>query len=223
MERPAFVLVQAIERPAGCLFDLDGLLLDTEPLHGQAWQGAITHFGAELPENFLLELRGRNRFDNARLLIERLSLRATVEELLAIQQPLARAKVIKAKPMPGAEALVARIQGLQIPMALATSSGEAAVTLKTSPHPWLQAIEVRVFGDDPMVRQGKPAPDIFLEAARRLGLAASSCWAFEDSQAGAQAALGAGCQVFVLPAPGLSAKDYPAGIITLESLDSVPL
>ncbi|MEN9877349.1 MAG: hypothetical protein RLZZ158_388 [Cyanobacteriota bacterium] len=223
MERPAFVLVQAIERPAGCLFDLDGLLLDTEPLHGQAWQGAIKHFGAELPENFLLELRGRNRFDNARLLIERLAINTTVEELLAIQQPLARAKVVYAKPMPGAEALVARIHSLQIPMALATSSGEAAVTLKTSPHPWLRAIEVRVFGDDPRVRQGKPAPDIFLEAARRLGLAATSCWAFEDSQAGAQAALGAGCQVFVLPAPGLSAKDYPAGIISLKNLESVPI
>ena len=223
MTTPDFQLVQPTERPAGCLFDLDGLLLDTEPLHGQAWQGAIKHFGADLPEKILLELRGRNRFDNARMLIERLTLNATVEELLAIQQPLARAKVINAKPLPGAEALVARIQGLQIPMALATSSGEAAVTLKTSPHPWLKAIEVRVFGDDPMVRQGKPAPDIFLEAARRLGLPASSCWAFEDSQAGAQAALGAGCLVFVLPAPGLSTGDYPAGVITLQNLHSVPL
>jgi len=223
MTTPDFQLVQPTERPAGCLFDLDGLLLDTEPLHGQAWQGAIKHFGADLPEKILLELRGRNRFDNARMLIERLTLNATVEELLAIQQPLARAKVINAKPMPGAEALVARIQGLQIPMALATSSGEAAVTLKTSPHPWLKAIEVRVFGDDPMVRQGKPAPDIFLEAARRLDLPASSCWAFEDSQAGAQAALGAGCRVFVLPAPGLSTGDYPAGVIILQNLHSVPL
>jgi len=223
MTAPAFPIVQALERPAGCLFDLDGLLLDTEPLHGQAWEQTIQHFGAQLPVGFLLELRGRNRFDNARQVIERLGIQATVEELLALQQPLARAKVIHAKPIPGAEALVARIQGLGIPMALATSSGQEAVSLKTGPHPWLKAIEVRVFGDDPNVRLGKPAPDIFLEAARRLGLSASSCWAFEDSQAGAEAALGAGCVVFVLPAPGLSANDYPAGIIELESLHGVPL
>ena len=59
-------------KPAGCLFDLDGLLLDTEPLHSRAWAASIEHFGAHVPEGLLLELRGRNRFDNAAAVIKKL-------------------------------------------------------------------------------------------------------------------------------------------------------
>ena len=52
--------------PAACLFDLDGLLLDTEPCHGRAWLEAAAHFGVELEEGQLLQLRGRRRQENAR-------------------------------------------------------------------------------------------------------------------------------------------------------------
>ena len=51
--------------PAACLFDLDGLLLDTEPLHAQAWQRAAQHFGRELTDGELMQLRGRRRLDCA--------------------------------------------------------------------------------------------------------------------------------------------------------------
>ena len=64
--------------PAGCLFDLDGLLLDTEPLHGQAWAEAVGQFGGSASTELLLRLRGRNKFDNASGLIEALQLPVSV-------------------------------------------------------------------------------------------------------------------------------------------------
>ena len=209
--------------PAGCLFDLDGLLLDTEPLHGQAWAEAVSQFGGSASAELLLGLRGRNKFDNASGLIEALQLTVSVEQLLAVQQPLARAKVRQARAMPGAEQLVQRLQAAGMPLAIATSSGRESVEIKLAPHPWLHSIAVRVHGDDPQIQQGKPAPDLFIEAARRLNVDPTRCWAFEDSQAGAKAALAAGCRVFVVPAEGLNRSDYPSAVDWLGSLNETPL
>ena len=85
------------------------------------------------------------------------------------------------------------------------------------------AIGVRVMGDDPDLFVGKPAPDPFLLAARRLGVSPEFCWAFEDSPAGARSAVLAGCQVHVLLAPGLACGDYPVGVRCVRSLQEIRL
>ncbi|MCX5950411.1 MAG: HAD family hydrolase, partial [Cyanobacteria bacterium] len=94
---------------------------------------------------------------------------------------------------------------LEVAMVLVTSSGRDAVERKCAPHPWLEIISERVLGDDPELVAGKPAPDPFLLAARRLGVAPGTCWAFEDSLAGAQSARAAGCVVHVVPGTALPA------------------
>jgi HAD superfamily hydrolase (TIGR01509 family) len=216
-------------RPAACLFDLDGLLLDTEPLHARAWQEAASHFGRPLARAELLSLRGRRRQDCVRLVLgwiaETSSLMPTAPELLAVRQPVAEALLVLAKPMPGAEGLVSRCSQRGIPMALATSSSRDAVALKTTPHPWLALITARVFGDDPGLAAGKPAPDVYLLAAEQLGVNAQDCWAFEDSPAGAEAATAAGCRVFVLAPQDLDAcqrRDlYPASAELINDLAEV--
>ncbi|MCP9883896.1 HAD family phosphatase [Synechococcus sp. ATX 2A4] len=214
-------------RPAACLFDLDGLLLDTEPLHARAWREAAAHFGRTLQPQEVLALRGRRRLDCADQVRQWIrqsdgpALSST--DLLAVRQPIAEALLPHAAPMPGAQALVERCHALGIPMALATSSSREAVALKSEPHPWLKLIERRVHGDDPELLAGKPAPDVFLLAARRLGVAPTACWAFEDSIAGARSAQAAGCQVHVLlPADGVCAQ-YPPEVVCLKSLAELRL
>ncbi len=213
--------------PAACLFDLDGLLLDTEPLHARAWSEAAAQFGLPLDEAALLALRGRRRLDCARQVIHWIGEEGrsgpSIEALLAVRQPIAEALLVQAPPMAGAPELVGRCLERGIPMALATSSSRASVALKAGPHPWLAGIRQRVHGDDPELLAGKPAPDIFLLAARRLGVKASDCWAFEDSPAGSRAALAAGCRVHVLLPPGLSHDHYPDEVTCVQSLDEVAL
>lgn len=213
--------------PAACLFDLDGLLLDTEPLHGRAWRQAAMEFGLELSDQQLLELRGRRRLDNAGSVIAWIQaagrLPPTTEQLLAVQQPIARQLLPSAGAISGAPELLRRCRELAIPMALVTSSSRDSVGVKCAPHPWLEQIELIVCGDDPELTQGKPAPDIFLLAARRLGVAASTCWAFEDSLAGAQAALAAGAVVHVLLPDGLGREHYPREVHCLRSLADLKL
>jgi beta-phosphoglucomutase-like phosphatase (HAD superfamily) len=108
-------------------------------------------------------------------------------------------------------------------MALATSSARAAVEVKVAPHPWMALISERVHGDDPELGDGKPAPDPFLLAARRLGVPPEACWAFEDSAAGVASALAAGCRVHVLLPPGVQGDAYPDDVHCLRSLEEVRL
>ena len=184
--------------PAACLFDLDGLLLDTEPLHSRGWSEAATHFGAQLSNDQLLQLKGRRRLDCAALVSSWLPSPVESDALLAVQQPIVRALLPNAKAMPFAQQLVEHCDNRGIPMALVTSSSLEAVTFKAAPHPWLKRIQQRVHGDDPELEAGKPDPAPFLLAASRLGFDTQRCWALEDSQAGTAAALSAGCRVWVL-------------------------
>jgi beta-phosphoglucomutase-like phosphatase (HAD superfamily) len=82
-------------------------------------------------------------------------------------------------------------------------------------------IQVRVYGDDPALAAGKPAPDPFLLAAKRLGRNPVDCWAFEDSAAGIEAAVAAGCQVYALLPSDAFAQATPAGVSRLNSLRDV--
>lgn len=214
-------------RPAACLFDLDGLLLDTEPLQARAWREAAAQFGVALSEEQLMQLRGRRRLDCAHQVIawidEKGGTPVASEELLARRQPIAEALLGGARPMPGAPELVLRCREQAIPMAIATSSSREAVERKAGPHPWLAQISERVHGDDPELQAGKPAPDVFLLAAKRLGVDSRDCWAFEDSPAGARAALAAGCRVHVLVPAEMPLGAYPENVTLLSSLEQVQL
>jgi pseudouridine-5'-monophosphatase len=211
--------------PAACLFDLDGLLLDTEPLHARAWQAAAAHFGLHLQPTALLQLRGRRRGDCAAIVlgwIQEAGLSCPdTQALLAIRQPIAEQLMGLAPAIDGAEALVRRCHNQGVPMALATSSGQASVAQKAAPHAWLGLITIRVHGDDPELRAGKPAPDVFELAASRVGVAPQACWAFEDSLAGTLAAHAAGCRVHVLNNPAVDPALLPQGVVLLDSLRAV--
>ena len=144
-------------------------------------------------------------------------------DLLAIRQPIAERLMTQAPAIDGAEALVKRCHNRGMPMALATSSSKASVALKAAPHPWLELIATRVHGDDPDLRAGKPAPDVFELAASRLRVAPQHCWAFEDSLSGARAAAAAGCRVHVLNTPAVTPAGLPPGIVLIDSLRDIHL
>ena len=218
--------------PAACLFDLDGLLLDTEPLQARAWFEAAVHFGCELSAEQLLSLRGQRRLDCAVLVCGWIAATGAnspgCDALLAVRQPLADALVPTAAAMDGAAELVQACWDRQIPMALVTSSTQEAVRRKAVPHQWLELIQERVYGDDPELAAGKPAPDPFLLAAERLNTKPCDCWAFEDSAAGIQAAVAAGCHVYALlpinegkSSEAENPQPIPEGVTWVKSLRDV--
>ena len=208
--------------PQSCLFDLDGLLLDTEPLHARAWSEAAVHFGTQLTSTQLLSLQGRRRLDNARRVCSWLDTGVTPDQLLMVRQPIAVKLLPFAPAIDGAEALISSAQRFHIPIALVTSSDKPSVMNKITHHPWLGPWMTMVCGDDPELKAGKPEADPYLLAAKRLNVQPEHCWAFEDSEAGTQSALTAGCIVWRLINAGGSAvidqhmpKQSKSGQLTL--------
>ena len=173
-------------------------MIDTEPLHARAWQQAALQFGTDLESNQLIQLQGRRRLDNARLVCSWIEQPITPDQLLAVRQPIAEQLLPEAKAMEGAESLVRTAERLGIATALVTSSDRASVRHKTSNHPWVNRLQLMVCGDDSDLKAGKPAPDPFRLGADRLKVKAEECWAFEDSRAGCESALAAGCFVWRL-------------------------
>ena len=188
----------SLSAPKACLFDLDGLLLDTEPLQAEAWKAAAACFNGSLSPQQLQQLKGRRRDDNANLVCSWLQQPISVQQLLTAREPIAKRLVATAPAIPGAESLIRFCSSRRLPMVLVSSSNEASLLYKISGHPWLDLIQSRVLGDDPELRAGKPAPDPYLLATQRLGILPRDCWVFEDSEAGCQSALDAGCRVWQL-------------------------
>jgi len=184
--------------PKAFLFDLDGVLIDSEPLHGQAWKETAALFDLNLTDNQLKLLRGKRRIDCANELVKLIPKEVKVEELLTLHKPISRQLILTAQAMQGGESLVRRCHKNNIPMALVTSSSSESFKIKTANHKWINLFPVMVLGDDKLLNKGKPAPDPYLLAAKKLNIAAKECWAVEDSIAGVTSAIEAGCFVFFL-------------------------
>ncbi|QFZ93216.2 HAD family hydrolase [Synechococcus elongatus] len=194
------------------IYDLDGLLLDTEPIHAQVYDEVAQQFGVQLDPVLQAKLRGRPSRETSRLIVETLNLPVSPAEFLAIRKPIIEARVAQSPARPGAPELVRSLHQRAFPQAIATSSTQPAFAIKTQQHqPWVQLIDLVVCGDDPQLERPKPAPDIFWLAAQRLGVKPEDCLVFEDSISGVRAALEAGMTVVAVPDP-VDRDRLPTGV-----------
>ena len=184
--------------PKAFLFDLDGVLIDSEPLHGQAWKETAAFFNLNLTDNQLKLLRGKRRIDCANELLKLIPKAVEEKDLLNLHKPISRQLILRARAMQGGESLVKSCHEKNIPMALVTSSSSESFEIKTATHEWMNLFSVMVLGDDKLLAKGKPSPDPFLLAAEKLNVEPQECWAVEDSISGVSSALEAGCFVFFL-------------------------
>ncbi len=108
-------------------------------------------------------------------------------------------------------------------MAIATSTESRLYATKAAAHRgWLSIFQAVVCGDDARVGRPKPAPDIFLAAARDLGARPADCLVFEDSPFGVEAALAAGMQVVALPDPAMDRARYAGADAVLTGFAELP-
>ena len=184
--------------PKAFLFDLDGVLIDSEPLHGQAWKETAALFDLDLTNDQLKLLKGRRRIDCANELVKLTSNTVKIDDILSLHKPISRRLILTAKAMPGSESLIKKCHKEKIPMALVTSSSSESLQIKTAHHKWMNLFSIQVLGDDKLLVKGKPSPDPYLLAAQRLKIAPRECWAVEDSIAGVSSAMNAGCYVLFL-------------------------
>lgn len=205
-----------LTRPAALLFDLDGCLLDTEPLYTRATQEVLDEYGKKFEWSLKSQLMGRDLLEGARLLVRQLELPLGPEEYLARCEPRLLELFRSCEPRAGAEDFVRWVGG-RFPLAIATSSERFLYELKVAHHPWVELFSAVVCGDHPDVRALKPSPDIFLTAAAALGVAPERCLVFEDAPSGVMAARAAGMQVVALPDPRIGHERVGQAQLIVES------
>ena len=185
--------------PAAVIFDMDGTLLDTERLSKRAWPIAATRLGVAFDADLPLAMVGHNTRDCARMIVARHGPAFPVDALLQAMRDayddLAEREGIVV--MPGARDLVAWLAAQGIALGVATSTRRARAEAKLAAAGLLPHFAVLVGGDE--VEHGKPAPDIYLAAAGRLGQPPARCVAVEDSEAGYLSAHRAGMTVALVP------------------------
>ncbi len=201
------------------IYDVDGLLLDTERFYTEAYQTIAARYGKVFDWTIKSRTVGRRAEDSARLIIEHLNLPLTVPQWLEMRKGLLEQLFPNSEPLPGAVRLTRHLKQSGVPQAVATSSDRRYFNLKTSRHrEWFAIFDLVVSGEDPEVKHGKPAPDIFLVAAERLAANPSSCLVFEDAPSGVKAARAAGMSVVAVPDPNLDTGAFSGADEILRSL-----
>lgn len=206
-----------------CLFDMDGLLLDTESIYENSVREICRKFGKEYPWDVRMKVMGTQEQKTAEIVITDLSLPISVDEFLHIQEKIVRKEFTSLNLMKGAERLLRHLHKSQVPICLATSSGRELAEVKMSNYPELfNLFAHKVMGStDPEVKNGKPAPDIFLIAAKRFrdNPHPSKCLVFEDSPNGVRAGKLAGCQTVMVPDKIVAPEQRTEATIVLKSLE----
>jgi len=210
------------------LFDMDGLLLDTERVYTVVTQRIVERYGKKFKWSLKSQMMGRRAPEAADILIKELGLEGKLSpEAYLEEREAAHDKMWpEVELMPGAERLVRHLHKHHIPFGVATSSHTGPYDAKTSRHKHVFSLfDTIVKGDDPDVKKGKPAPDIFLVCASRLPSPPSDmsrCLVFEDAILGVEAAKAAGMRSVLVPDPNmLGSIDVEAAGATqiLPSLD----
>ena len=206
------------------IFDMDGLLLDTEGIYTEVTHIIASRYGRTFDWAIKQNTIGRGARDFAGYVIGALELPLSIDEFLTTREPMLDERFPRSPAMPGAEALVRHLAAHNIPIAVGTSSSIHYFKAKTTLHQaWFELFDTVVTADDSEVGAAKPAPDIFLVAARRLGVAPKDCLVFEDSPFGVTAAKAAGMSAVAVPDAHMPIEQYAHADLRLESLLDFPL
>ena len=204
------------------IFDLDGLLVDTEIIAFHIYEEIFREYGLPYTKEFYArQFSGKGMKENIAYLLETYPITGTPEEwydkILCMERELMTNGV---QMKPGAKELLAYLKRSGRPVALASSSREDRAQKILREHGVDGYFDAFVYGKD--VVRGKPYPDIFLKACEKLGQRPENCLVLEDSEAGIQAANAANIPVICIPdmkRPNQSLLEKTAAV--LDSLDQV--
>jgi HAD superfamily hydrolase (TIGR01509 family) len=185
--------------PVAVIFDMDGLMLDTESIGQRAWESVAATHDSGFDLTLCRAMIGRNRADCVSVLASHYGSEKRAESLMAAwiasYDAISAVEAIERKS--GLDELLDFLDAHRIRKAVATSTRRERAQAKLAQTHLLHRFDALVGGDE--VARGKPAPDIFIAAAMRLGAARSCCIVLEDSEPGVIAAFAAGMTPIMVP------------------------
>ncbi|WDZ55859.1 HAD family hydrolase [Paenibacillus polymyxa] len=204
------------------IFDMDGVLVDSEPIYFEIERSSFAHFGAPMTEEEHHTYVGVTLESMWSQVLDRHQLSNTVEEALSYHRKNVMQTMIAHEGLVAIDGLERWLDWLQekgIPVAVASSSPRALIDLIMEKTGLGRYFDIRITGEE--VLQGKPAPDIFLYAAEQLGIAPAHCIVIEDSRNGVQAAKSAGMQCIGFHNPGSGRQDLSRADRRILSYDDL--
>ncbi|KAG5670555.1 hypothetical protein PVAND_000809 [Polypedilum vanderplanki] len=204
------------------VFDLDGLLLDTEKIYEKIVEDLAHKYGKTYPWDVRMKILGTTERRTCEIAVNELKLPCTVDDFHKQFKQSCLDNLADVYLMKGAERLIKHLHKHKVPFCLATSSSIESVEVKTSHYKDLFSVfNHKVCGSsDPDVKFGKTAPDIFLVAAKRFPDSPdpSKCLVFEDAPNGCKAAKAAGMQVVMVPDSHVTEKQKEDATLVIKDL-----
>lgn len=209
-----------IQLPGDCravILDMDGTMFDTEVLYHQVGIEMLARRGREFTMDLAIRIMGVPGREAMAIVKDEHALPESPEDLYEESQRLLRAKIDRELPlMPGLFELLDRIEGRGLPKAVCTSTERALTDLMLAAYDLHRRFDFTLTRDD--VQRGKPDPEIYLTACRRLGLEPRNVVVLEDSYNGTLAACAAGCRCIAVPHPLTRHLDFSHAALIAENL-----
>ena len=203
------------------LFDMDGVLMDSEPFHLRATQHALGVRAASFTERDNLAFVGSTDPEVFRVLRILFDLEPSIPELVARKREHLIALIrAEGRPLPGVPEVPLRLRESGLRLGLVSASARPVIDAILEAVELRSAFDTVVSGDE--VARGKPAPDGFLMAARRLGVEPEQCVVVEDSRNGVLAGKAAGMRVVAVPGPAGVGQDFSPADLILSGLYDLP-
>jgi HAD superfamily hydrolase (TIGR01509 family) len=203
------------------VFDLDGVIVDSEQVWDDVRETYTREHGGTYTDRATRDMMGMSSLEWSRYMAEELGVPGTPDEINAAVVERMLERYGSAPPLiPGAVEAVRRVAA-QWPLAIASSSNPELIEVVIRVSGLADVFETAVSSQE--VPRGKPAPDVYLEAARRLGIDAARCAAVEDSHNGIRSARAAGMRVVAVPNPHFPPDDeaLAEADVVLRSIDEL--
>jgi HAD superfamily hydrolase (TIGR01509 family) len=204
------------------VFDMDGVLADSEPVYYAAMQEVLSPLGHRVTQRHQRNLMGHSIEDTWRYLAKEFDLQGSLDELVsAYDAELIRQLALVREPLPSVRELIGKLKQMGVPIAVASSSLPSWIEALLGGIGLQDAFDALVSGS--MVTHPKPAPDIYLLAAERLGSSPERTIAIEDTPTGLASARGAGMYTVQVRAASTAFPPLPDADTVLNTLGDFDL
>ena len=204
------------------LFDMDGLMIDSESIQSKSFEEIIKEYGKQpiYNDQGIVQTVGISARDNWLQLAQTYSLNEDIDVLIEKKRQVYESLLLKnLSPMPGLINLLNHLANYPVKKAVVSSSAKRNIDIVVNQLGITQHFDTFVSGEQ--VKHGKPAPDIFLEAANLLHVEPSNCLVLEDAVTGVQSAKSAGMKVIAVPNKFTAHQDFSAANKIISSLKDI--
>jgi beta-phosphoglucomutase len=207
------------------IYDLDDTMVNSDPLHARAWEELLKEHGHEfraLPEELRSSFIGMRVVDIVSEIVDYLDIKANKDDLYKKRIELFLEIVEnELEPMPGLLESLKRFKAAGFKLAVASSGAGKYIDLVLTKFDIQDYFDAVVTGDD--VKIGKPHPEAYLIAAKKLQLDPAVCLVLEDATKGIQSAKAAGCKCIAIKNPNVPSQDFSTADLVVESLNDITL